>query len=164
MCWQKTIIIMEKGAKFSEDKKYRYALWRIWGVQKPVVMFIGLNPSTANEDKDDATIKKIEKIVRNNGFDGFYMLNLFGLVTAYPAVLKENFEIALGENDKHLLEIANRVNKIVFCWGNFKEAQERAEIVKKMFPNNELFCLKKNKNGSPKHPLYCMDNNELITF
>lgn len=155
---------MIKSAKFSNDRKYRYILSRIWGAQKPIVMFIGLNPSTANEDKDDATIKKIEKICKHNGFDGFYMLNLFGLVTAYPKVLKENFEIAIGENDKHLLEIADRVNKIVCCWGNFPQAQSRAEIVKKMFPNNELLCLKKNKSGSPKHPLYCYDNNELIDF
>lgn len=127
-------------------------------------MFIGLNPSTANESKNDNTITKIIKICEHNNFDGFYMLNLFGLITAYPKELKANFDIALGDNDKYLLEIADRVNKIVFCWGDFKESKERAEIVKKMFPHNQLYCLKKNKSGSPKHPLYCLDKSELIEF
>lgn len=44
------------GAIFSDDRKYRYVLWRSWDNEKPRVMFIGLNPSTANESTDDLRV------------------------------------------------------------------------------------------------------------
>ena len=49
---------MNKGAKLSDDKLYRYSLWRIWDDKKPYVLFIGLNPSTADETEDDPTIRR----------------------------------------------------------------------------------------------------------
>ena len=152
----------DSGAKFTDDKKYRFALWRIWDEDKPKAMFIGLNPSIANEVKDDATIKKIKKICKYNGLGGFYMLNLYSFVTAYPEKLKGNWEIMDGINNKHLLNYSETSKMIVFCWGNFKEAQEKAYELKHAFSN--AYCLKQNKNGSPKHPLYCLDNTTLIPF
>jgi hypothetical protein len=65
---------------FSTDRKYRYALWRKWDAINPLAMFIGLNPSTANEDGDDRTIERITAIVTNWGYGGFYMMNLFAIV------------------------------------------------------------------------------------
>lgn len=47
------------GAKFSEDRNYRYALWRIWDESKPMVMFIGLNPSTANETSESRLVSNV---------------------------------------------------------------------------------------------------------
>jgi hypothetical protein len=154
----------QSNAIFSEDKNYRYVLSRIENPQKEIIMFVGLNPSTANESKNDATITKITKIVRNNGFGGFYMLNLFGIVSAYPEILTKDIVASVGDNDKYLLEYSQKVNKIVFCWGGFKEAKERAEIVKKMFPNKNLCYLHLNKDESPKHPLYCADLQEIKQY
>lgn len=142
---------MNRGAEFSEDRKYRYCLWRIWDENTPKVMFIGLNPSTANEDKDDPTIRRVVQFATDWGYGGVFMLNLFAWVTAYPEELKK-CQDPLGDNDKWLGVISDQCPIIVFAWGNFKEAQERAEQVKKMFPNAN--CLHLNKNGSPKHPLY----------
>ena len=47
-----------KGAWFSTDKRYRWALWRTWNVNKGRVVFIGLNPSTATETEDDPTVRR----------------------------------------------------------------------------------------------------------
>lgn len=44
-----------KGAIFSDDRDYRYRLWRTWDVDLPLVGFIMLNPSTADETEDDQT-------------------------------------------------------------------------------------------------------------
>lgn len=63
--------VADFGADFSNDRKYRYALWRIWDRTKPLVMFIGLNPSTANETENDPTIKSVGRISKNNGYGGF---------------------------------------------------------------------------------------------
>jgi len=151
----------DNGAEFSRDRKYRYALWRIWDKKLPLVMYIGLNPSTASADKNDNTITKLIKVSRNNGFGGFYMMNLFAIVSKDPAVLKTDAN-PLGDNDGWLEKISPKCNMVVFAWGNFKEARERSVDVIKMF--DDPYCLFQNKNGSPKHPLYCEDETQLMSF
>lgn len=151
----------DSGAIFSEDRKYRYVLWRIWNDMRPKVMFIGLNPSTANENSDDPTIRRIKSISNSLGYGGFYMLNLFAWVTAYPDELKKVAD-PLGDNDMALKLAADKCQSIIFCWGNFKEAQERALQVEMMFPKS--LCLLKNKDGSPRHPLYVPGNVKPIPY
>jgi len=151
----------DNGAEFSQDRKYRYCLWRIWDKEKSLVMYVGLNPSTAKENKNDRTITKLEKITRNNGFGGFYMMNLFAIVSKKPSVLKTDPN-PLGDNNGWIEKISPKCEKIVFAWGNFKESRERSIEVMKMF--KDPYCLVQNKNGSPKHPLYCRDKTELIPF
>jgi hypothetical protein len=149
------------GAIFSDDRAYRYALWRFWDASKPKVMFIGLNPSTANESEPDNTIKKVIKIAINNGYGGLYMMNLFGIVSADPSILKSH-QWPIGGNDKYLSDFVSEVKDIVFCWGNFKEAKERGEWAKRIFP--KALCLRHTKDGNPWHPLYCKDDTKLIPF
>ena len=50
------VATLKKNAKFSGCRTYRYALWRVWDQSNPYVMFIGLNPSTADETEDDPTV------------------------------------------------------------------------------------------------------------
>lgn len=155
--------IQSNGAYFSHDNKFRFVLWRIWDDTKPKVMYVGLNPSTANATKNDNTITKLVKVSKHNGFGGFYMLNLYSYVTPYPECLKGNWEIMDGINNKHLLDFSGKASKVVFCWGNFKESQEKASELKHAF-QQEAWCLFKNKNGSPKHPLYCKDETQIIKY
>ena len=56
------------GADFSEDRKYRFSLWRIWNQELPLMMVIGLNPSTANETDNDNTIQSVCRIAKYNGY------------------------------------------------------------------------------------------------
>lgn len=139
------------GARFSECRKYRYVLWRIWDKDKPMVMFVGLNPSTANEYSDDPTIRRVKAMAKNWGYGGVYMTNIFAFVTPYPEELLACAD-PVHDNDLWLPRVKRLCDKIIFAWGNFKEAQERAKAVIAMFPDAE--CLHINKNGSPKHPLY----------
>jgi hypothetical protein len=139
------------GAHFSKCRRYRYALWREWDGTKPSIAFIGLNPSTANENEDDPTIRRVVAFAKAWGFGKVYMLNLFAWVSAHPEDLL-TCEDALGNNDEHLLSYAGACEKIVLAWGAFKQNKARAEVVKQMFP--EAYALETNKDGSPKHPLY----------
>ena len=139
------------GAIFSKDRKYRFCLYRIWDDTKPKVMFIGLNPSTANEHDDDPTIRRVKSFAHTWGFGGVYMLNLFTWVTAYPEELKK-CEYPLYLADWHLKAYAKKCEKIIFAWGNFPEAIERGRQVAIMFPNGQALII--NSNGSPRHPLY----------
>lgn len=152
---------MNRSAIFSSDRTQRFVLTRVWDTALPLVAFIGLNPSTANETQDDNTIKKCIKIARNNGFGGFKMLNTMSVVTAYPAELHTKF----SDHERNRLFIEDEIKEcksVVFCWGNFKEAQWAMTWLTLVAP--DALCLKRNKNGSPKHPLYCHDNSELIPF
>lgn len=151
----------DNGAHFSEDRKYRYALWRIWDDSKPLAMFIGLNPSTANENAADPTIRRVSDMVEKWGYGGFYMMNLFAIVSPYPKVLKTDPD-PLGDNDGWIEKVAPKCQLVVFAWGNFKEAEERAKAVKRMFPNAHALHI--NKNGSPKHPLYCRKDTKPIEY
>jgi hypothetical protein len=61
--------------QFSDCKKYRFALERIWNETLPKIMYIGINPSTANTNEDDNTIVKMVYIAQNNGYGGIFVLN-----------------------------------------------------------------------------------------
>ncbi len=151
----------DKGAVFSEDRKYRYALWRIWDPTKPLVMFIGVNPSTANEVKTDATITRVRNFASDWGYGGFYMMNLFGIVSKYPEVLVTDPN-PVGDNNGWLEKIAARCSTVIFAWGAFKQAKERCKDVIAMFP--DACCLKHNKDGSPMHPLMALGSLTPIKF
>lgn len=142
----------ENGAEFSLNRTYRYCLWRIWDKTKPMVMFIGLNPSTASEHLNDATIRRVVSFARIWEYGGVYMLNCFPYVSTNPddLIVTDNDTT----NDRWLKEIGNICSEVIFAWGNFSIVKERkrdAELLK-MFPNAKALVI--NKDGSPRHPLY----------
>lgn len=139
----------DNGAIFSDNRTHRFALWRIWDPKKPLVMFIGLNPSTANESGDDPTIRRVKRFAYDWGFGGVYMMNLFSFVTAYPQDLIRETDFEL--TNRYLLLAHSRCKKVIFAWGNFK-VYGRDKDMMDLFPNAEALAV--NKNGSPKHPLY----------
>jgi len=152
--------ISYSNAQFSDDGKHRILLSRIWDFSKPMIMFIGLNPSTANADNDDPTIMRVKAIAKNLGYGGIYMMNLFTYISTDPKQL----DIENGNHpnaDELLKSFGAECEKVVFAWGNFN-VFDRDKEVKTMFPN--AFALNINKNGSPKHPLYCKINTDLIPF
>lgn len=140
---------MIREAVFSECGKYRYHLFRQWDGGKPTAMCIGLNPSTANGIKDDHTIRILIKTLTALGFGGFYMCNLYALITSKPEKLSECPD-PVAENAKYIDTIAATCSSIIFCWGTFKQAYFRGKLMKQKFPNAQ--CFGKNKDGSPFHP------------
>lgn len=147
------------GAEFSDCGKFRFVLWRIWDESLPKVMFIGLNPSTANATNDDPTIRRVKGIAKELGFGGIYMLNLFPYITPYPSELVIT---GIEANDEYLLDHSRICGEIVFAWGAFPAAKGRAGDVIAMFPNAKALHI--NKDGSPKHPLYVPKATALIPF
>ena len=75
---------MKKDAVLSEDRKYRYLLSRNWDDTKPTVLFIGLNPSTADEKEDDPTINKCISYAKSWGYGKVLMANLFAFRSTNP--------------------------------------------------------------------------------
>jgi hypothetical protein len=139
------------GAEFSQCGTYRYKLWRIWDDSKPKAMCIGLNPSTANYKKNDNTINILIRVLTKLGYGGFYMMNLFAIVSSKPEVLLTCSD-PLGDNDSKLDEVAAHCDDVIVCWGAFKQAQERIREVLPRFPN--ALCFGINANGTPWHPRF----------
>lgn len=156
---------MEKGAHFSKSRVYRYALWRIWDRDKPAVMFVGLNPSTADENVDDPTIKRCISFARDWGYGSLYMLNLFAFRATKPKDMKKAVDKVGWDNDAALKKYASKCDEIVAAWGVNGSLEERNRFVcDKVLFDFQLMCLVKTKDGHPKHPLYVLGNTKRIVF
>lgn len=178
--------MIERKTIFSDDRRFRYTLWREFQTEflfdggnkmKPgFVMFIGLNPSTANETEDDPTIRRCIRFSKKWGYGAYCMTNLFAFCTAYPKVLTQ-FGHPIGEpgfykteygdfgnrNDYWLHLIGKEAGLIIAAWGAFPQAIGRANYVQAMLAG-KLFCLGKNADGSPKHPLYLRADSKPIPY
>ena len=140
------------GAVFSEDRMYRYALWRVWNLNGGILMVIGLNPSVAGEAIDDPTVTRCINRAGRAGYGGFFMANLFGLVSTDPKELLRN-DNAVGEGTDYFLDrMIKMSDRHVVAWGSFKPVTKRCRAVLAMI--SEPYCLGINKDGQPKHPLY----------
>lgn len=118
----------------------------------PFVMFVGLNPSTADETSDDPTLTRCIKYAKSWGYGGVCMANLFAFRATEPADMKVSDDPIGIENNKWLKKLAKDAALVVAAWGNDGSYLERSEQVKEFLPN--LYCLKLNKSGEPAHPLY----------
>lgn len=149
---------MEKGAELSTCRTYRYALWRRWS-DAPHLLFIMLNPSTADESQDDPTIRRCISFARQWGYGGITVANLFALRSPYPSALREANDPIGPENDQWLKKLAGQSGAVVGAWGNQGAYLQRGEVVVAMFPNMQ--CLGITKLRQPRHPLYVAADTEL---
>lgn len=153
------------GVVFSEDHSFRYSLWRKWSKSRPPLLFIGLNPSTAGQFKNDPTITRGMVRAANWGFGGFLVGNLHPFVSADPSKLPAaNRPEEFTANDEYLQAMIKISGKVMIGWGSFNVPgiQDRAGQVLELIP--EPFCLGLNADGNPKHPLYVKYSQELIPF
>lgn len=147
---------MISSAIFSQDRVYRYVLWRKWG-HEGYAMFIGLNPSTADETIDDPTIRRCVAFAKAWGYGALCMTNLFAFRATDPKVMVRAADPVGPENDERLLAVANGAGVRIAAWGTnpAKGALARRcrdTAVKSIMP--ALHVLKLTKDGHPAHPLY----------
>ena len=142
----------KSGAVFSDCRKYRYALWRIWNEHMPITMIIGLNPSTADQTRNDPTITRCINFASSWGYGGVCVTNLFGFRATAPTELKAHHDPIGKENDAWVHEIAKGAAITVAAWGIHGKFLNRSlEILPSL---DQLHCIKMNKSGEPAHPLY----------
>lgn len=156
-------LTIPKGAIFSDDGNYRYALWRIWSSYKKPLMFIGLNPSTANQLENDPTITRLITRANDNGYGGILAGNLYALVSSNPKALLQKDIDTIGIHTNYYLQQMIKLSQTVLCaWGSFKPVIYRASTILKMIP--DPCCLGVNADGQPKHPLYVGYNTPIIKY
>ena len=159
---------MKKDAIISECGLYRYSLSRIWEENKPLLGFIMLNPSTADAENDDATIRSLIRIVTALKYGGFYVGNLLPIRCTDPKLLPKKHvdKLILDLNMKNIVNINKNVDKLVFSWGNnYSELINYAALkVKDAYKKDAYQLGDRTKIGNPRHPLYLKTNTPLQKF
>lgn len=156
---------MFKGAILSSCKKHRLKLWREWDSNLPKVMFIMLNPSTADHEQDDPTLIRCIDFAKQWGYGGLYVGNLYSSRATDPGTLLNVSKFSHRDNFKHVINMTNQCQLVVCAWGNYPVIK-KLEIPINMFKHLEqnLHCLALSKTGTPKHPLYLKKSLTPIPF
>jgi hypothetical protein len=150
------------GAILNDERTHRFLLWRFWD-ERPKMLFIGLNPSTANELQDDPTVRRLCGFARDWGYGGLYVCNVFSQVTPDPRQLIGSHHPA----DWHTLQMAMELTTLSVCgWGDgiAKAAYglSRANTVRSTL--RQPMCFGLTSQGNPRHPLYLPKEAELEPF
>lgn len=158
--------LLTRRCEFSECRSYRYTLWREWAIEDlfaecsadtqahTYLLVIGLNPSTADETKDDPTIRREIDFAKRWGFGALCKVNLFAWRDTKPAKMKKVIDPIGPENDHWIRRCAAGAGMILAGWGTNGSFRGRDKEVRKLLEDRTIYCLRKNDDGSPEHPLY----------
>lgn len=142
------------GAIFDASGRYRYLLWRRWSADAKLV-FIMLNPSTADAQTTDATIRRCIGFAQTWGYGALEVVNLFALKSTHPQHLQNAADPIGPECDRYLLAATASAERTVVAWGNWGRLHQRDRAVLKLLhPYMPFYCLGLNQTGQPRHPLY----------
>ncbi len=147
---------MQKGAVLDKTGLYRYSLWREWSINTPKLVFIMLNPSKADANIDDPTLRRCIGFAKSWGFGSLLVINLFAYRSAKPSELRQVNDPVGAQNDRYLKKAIKSADKVVVAWGNNGKLMQRDQAVLKFLSKNNLqpYCLGITKTGYPRHPLY----------
>ncbi len=158
---------MKRSADISPCGRYRYVLTRRWDDLVPPMLVIGLNPSTADADVDDPTIRRCIAFARRESAGGVVMLNLFALRSTDPKALAVA-EDPIGTGNDHILsEFAAEARRtgtgVVCAWGNGGRllSRSRCVVARLLAQGAELLHFGLTSAGEPKHPLYLHNRTPL---
>lgn len=159
-------LFMERDAVLSECKRYRYLLRRAWDHNKPRALFVMLNPSTADAEVDDATIRSCIRLCKSWGYGSFEVVNLFAYRATDPRDLVRAREPVGAENEKVIYAALHRCDVVICAWGAHKMARGRGRFLVQHIRTHKpaAYCLGKTKAGEPKHPLYISSGTALEVF
>lgn len=144
-------------ATISPDGRYRYLLGRRVGAGSGRMLFVMLNPSTADAQSDDATIRRCVGYARREGCGTLEVVNLFAYRATRPADLLTIDDPIGPDNDRHIIEAAQRGGTLVAAWGRpDRRLANRAAVVAGLLERHggPLACLNRTASGGwPAHPL-----------
>ncbi len=167
--------VLARGASMSEDGRYRYRLWRqlpdpilnlpdaFWS--RGTVCFIMLNPSTADAEIDDPTIRRCIGFAKRWSFERLEVVNLFAYRATRPRDLWNAFshgaDIVGPENDEAIATAIHSSDRVVAAWGAIPPAHlvlGRVWYISSLTP---LMALGTTRAGDPRHPLFVRSDAKL---
>ena len=157
---------------YIEGKQHRDQLTRYWGDDhdlNDVFIFIGLNPSTADEKEDDATIRRLVQFAKDNGNNMLIVMNLFSIVNTDPKTLKKVSKKILDKSKNRNFESIIRcldyysTNRVVLGGGSMSNLYGRLDELLKILKEKRIkpYCYGTTKSNLPKHPLYLKKDTAL---
>lgn len=136
---------------------YRYLLWRTWDQARPRLLWVLLNPSTADGETDDPTLRSCKEFSYRWGYGGLEIINLFAFRATDPRTLQREPDPIGPENDRYIAAAATDANGIIVAWGALGSFRQRDREVLALLSRQfaqPLRCLGSVQNGCPRHPLY----------
>lgn len=148
---------IERRAVLSGDGLYRFNLTRTWDSAIESLPFVMLNPSTADAQVDDHTIRKCVGFARRWLFGGIAVFNLYAFRATKPADLwLADDPIGVPRNDdllREVLKIAQvRRAPVMAAWGAHAKA-DRVEWFRSLPGAEQLHHFGLTAGGAPRHPL-----------
>jgi hypothetical protein len=160
-------------ASFSECGKYRHWLSRNWSMRRfsdgrcgPWILWIGMNPSTAQADVDDSTVRREMAFTRRMGADIYVKVNVMDYRSTNPKALlsvdprsPQNLETIVG------LATDRDCVRVIAAWGALpKPLRQYADDVVVSLRGRQIYCMGKTKDGFPRHPLYLPNSAECVPW
>ena len=143
-----------QGAVFDETGIYRYRLWRRWQEGPPIV-WIMLNPSTADQYELDPTLRRCQDYSIRWGFPAMEIVNLYAYRSTEPAVLPKLKDPVGADNLRHIEDAVKDCALVLVAWGQHARTDAVAPVLKILQQHDKHpHCLKVTKDGHPWHPLY----------
>jgi len=154
--------MLQSSAEFSACGRYRYSLTRIWDRAGPTILFIGLNPSTADAEKNYPTICRCLGFARDWNYGGLIVCNLFAFRATDPRGLRIVDDPVGRKNDAAIRRASETAERVVVAWGIHGRLGGRADEV--LASLRRPYCLGVTLDGSPKHPLYLAGKTRFRRF
>lgn len=151
---------------------YRYDLTRVWDAQCPPLVFLMLNPSTADATQLDPTVSRCLRHAQRLGYGGLVVLNLFALRSTNPRALELEEDPIGPENDSALDRWVQDGTNVICAWGAIPGKSRRLVVRQRPVAvldrlrrlGADTWALHINADGSPKHPLYCRGNADPVEY
>lgn len=155
---------MKKAAAIDPSGHYRYSLGREWDVNAPRITFIMLNPSFADADRDDPTLRRCIGFARYWGYGSLEVVNLFAYRTANPTILEQVRDPIGCECDRYIKIAVETADRIIVAWGNKGILRNRCQVVLDRLNIDRLYCLGMTQKNQPRHPLYVKKTAKLYRY
>lgn len=150
---------MVRSAVIDPTGQYRYVLSRIWNNDAPAITWVMLNPSTADANVDDPTIRRCINFSMGWGYGKLHVVNLYAYRATNPTALKGIADPFGPDFDVHFLSALHSAVTVVAAWGACPHAS--SAHIRAYLENYMWHCLGVTKDGSPRHPLYVKGSTEL---
>lgn len=158
---------VKKSATISECGRYRYLLTRQWTVSRPTLLYVMLNPSTADAEADDATIRSCIRLARDMDYGGIEVVNLMAWRATDPRDLPDKPSLALGAGNLRAVDAAvERCRDVVCAWGANPKAKHFQGGLRSILElhGKPAWCFGLTADGSPRHPLYVKTGTTLREY
>ncbi len=174
----RSLLYVAQGATFSADLAHRYRCWRTWATDRPVLAWLMLNPSTADAEVLDPTLRRVEAFSRRENAGGFEVWNLWSLRATDPAELwrwmqERDQTEGLDANSSAVLARASEIRQVVCAWGAFSKCPSSMLAGANRVARQAVASLREigceplrlgalTAGGQPRHPLYLAGDTAMV--